>query len=254
MALNKWLNWLKPVPTAEDPPLSLPPGLGTLSPEIYVILRRAFVDHCPLTVYINDRPEAYTSAILEIVPEQAYLVLDELTPTDGHNLLLTEPRISVRAIVEGIELHFATRVTQFGEQDGLPYYRVEFPKFVDYAQRRCQYRVMVPLNQGFEVSFDLSDERQLLGELRDLSVGGLCARIRSGELQPKIDARQIASCRILLPSQQSIVMDVELLAMDATVRSRVPRLRTRFIDLSPTAARRVAQLCAEIERLHRQLR
>jgi c-di-GMP-binding flagellar brake protein YcgR len=90
--------------------------------------------------------------------------------------------------------------------------------------------------------------------LRDLSVGGLCARIRTGDLQPRSDARQIASCRIMLPSQQSIVTDVELLGIDAPVRSRVPRLRTRFIDLSPAAARRVAQLCAEIERLHRQLR
>lgn len=216
--------------------------------EIYVLLKRAFDTRCLLTVYVGPDRTPFTSAILEVVRDGRYLVLDELTPAIGHERIRVEPRIEVRALVDGIELRFESRVTQIGEQDGLPYYKVAFPPEVLYAQRRRQHRVTVPMSQGFEVIVTFADEQELRGELRDLSVGGLCARIRTGELDAKTDRNALAACRILLPGDRTIVSDVELLHIDAPPRPRVPRIGARFVDPSPATKRRIEQFCAELER------
>ena len=222
--------------------------------ELFILLKRAFDSRCLLTVYTGPDRTPFTSAILEVVRDERYLVLDELTPTVGHALIARDPCIEVRALVEGIELRFETRVTQIGEQDGLPYYKVAFPAEVAYAQRRRQHRVTVPMSQGFEVIVTFADGEELRGELRDLSVGGLCARIRSGEIDPDYDRNALASCRILLPGDRSIICDVELLHIDAPPRPRVPRIGLRFVDPSPSAARRLEQFCAELERMQVRVR
>jgi|LNFM01.1.fsa_nt_gb c-di-GMP-binding flagellar brake protein YcgR len=222
--------------------------------EVYVLLKRAYATHCLLTVYVGPEKTPFTSAILEVVRDQRYLVLDELTPAAGHARIQAEPRIEVRAIVEGIELRFESRVEQVGEQDGLPFYKVSFPAEVTYAQRRRQHRVAVPLSQGFEVNVVFSDERELRGELRDLSAGGLCARVRSGDIDAKTDRGALAMCRLVLPDDRSIVTDIEILHIDAPPRPRVPRIGVQFVDPSPTVARRIAQFCAELERMQRKVR
>lgn len=218
--------------------------------EIYLLLKRAFDTRCLLTVFVGPDRTPYTSAILEVVRDGRYLVLDELTPALGHERVKAEPRLEVRALVDGIELRFESRVTQIGAQDDLPYYKVAFPQEVIYAQRRRQHRVTVPMSQGFEVIVTFADEQELRGELRDLSVGGLCARIRSGEIDPKRDRHALATCRILLPEERTILSDIELLHIDAPPRPRVPRIGARFVDPSPTMRRRLEQFCAELDRLH----
>lgn len=236
-----------------------PNGDGDASPdgddaEIYVLLKRAFDTHCLLTVYVGPDRAPYTSALLEVVRDGRYLVLDELTPAAGHERIKTEPCIEVRALLDGIEMRFESRVTQFGEQDGLPYYKAAFPQEVIYAQRRRQHRVAVPLSQGFEVIVTFADEQELRGELRDLSVGGLCARIRSGDIDPQHDRHALATCRILLPDDRTILSDIEILHIDAPPRPRVPRIGARFVEPAPGMLRRIEQLCAELERIRMRVR
>ena len=252
MVFRKIIKWL-----ADDAPTdanATPSGLSAVTAEIYVVLRRALTNHCPLTVFVGNRTEAYSSAILEIVPEQRVLMLDELTPAPGVGRLVKGDVLHVRALVDGVQLQFDSTVMALGVQDGLPFYRVAFPSRIEYPQRRRQYRVTVPLNRGLQIYFDLARNHRLTGELRDISMGGLCARITAGNLEDGVDAHQAAHCRIMLPDNQSIVTEVELVHVDAPQRARVPRIRARFTNLSAAAERRISQLCAEIERLQRQRR
>lgn len=252
MVFRKIIKWL-----ADDEPAganATPSGLSAVTAEIYVVLRRALTNHCALTVFIGNRPEAYSSAIIEIVPEQRLLMLDELTPAPGVGRLVKGDVLHIRALVDGVQLQFDSKVTALGVQDGLPYYRVDFPSRIEYPQRRRQYRVTVPLNRGLQTYFDLARNHRLVGELRDISMGGLCARITAGNIEEGVDPHQSAHCRIMLPDNQSLVTEVDLVHVDAPQRARVARVRARFKSLSPTAERRIAQLCAEIERLQRQRR
>jgi len=253
VVFRKIIKWL----SDDDAPgaKATPSGLSAVTAESYVVLRRALANHCPLTVYVGKRPEAYSSAILEILPEKRVLMLDELTPAPSHGRLAKGDVLHIRAIVDGVQLQFDSTVTELGVQDGLPYYRASFPSRIDYPQRRRQYRVTVPMNRGLQIYFDFARNHRLVGELRDISMGGLCARITSGHLDEGADQPRTASCRIMLPDNQSIVTEVELVHIDAPQqRARVARVRARFLNLSAAAERRVSQLCAEIERMQRQRR
>lgn len=252
MVFRKIIKWL-----ADDDGTgggATPSGLNAVTAESYVVLRRALGNHCPLTVYVGKRPEAYSSAIIEILPEHKVLMLDELTPAPSHGRVVKGDVLHVRAIVDGVQLQFDSTVLELGVQDGLPFYRASFPTRIDYPQRRRQYRVQVPLNRGLQIFFDLSRTHRLVGELRDISMGGLCARITAGNLEDGVDQHQMASCRIMLPDNDSVVTDVELVHVDAPQRARVARVRARFTNLSAAAERRISQLCAEIERVQRQRR
>jgi len=81
VVFRKIIKWLADDTT--DGANATPSGLSAVTAEIYVVLRRALTNHCALTVFIGNRPEAYSSAIIEIVPEQRVLMLDELTPAPG---------------------------------------------------------------------------------------------------------------------------------------------------------------------------
>lgn len=220
--------------------------------EIYVLLRRAFNARCLLTVFVGPQHEAYTSAILEVVRDGRYLVIDELAPSGGHAHMSPDREIEVRALVDGNELRFHTRVLQIGEDDGLPYYKVAFPRAVEYAQKRERYRVPVPMNQRFEVQLVFDDDREVSGELRDLSPGGLSARIHTGWLDPVVDRNAIVMCRLALSREASILTDIEIRHVHSAQHPRVPRFGGRFVKPSPTAARRIAQFCADLERLRRK--
>jgi len=252
VVFRKIIKWLADDTT--DGANATPSGLSAVTAEIYVVLRRALTNHCALTVFIGNRPEAYSSAIIEIVPEQRVLMLDELTPAPGTGRLVKGDVLHIRALVDGVQLHFDSKVAAIGVQDGLPFYRVDFPSRIEYPQRRRQYRVTVPLNRGLQIYFDLARNHRLIGELRDISMGGLCARITAGNMEEGVDPHQTAHCRIMLPDNQSIVTEVELVHVDAPQRARVPRVRARFNNISAAAERRISQLCAEIERMQRQRR
>lgn len=223
--------------------------------QIAQVLRRLQEQRCLLTVQVGTATESYTSAVLEVVLEDEYLVLDELTPREGHERLKHSREIQVRAILDGIEVRFASRVAQINTEQGLPYYKVPFPERIDYPQRRQVHRVHVPLNTGYPVSLLLPDERILSGELRDISPEGIGIRVRIGTLDPGRDRGMRAICHLSLPQQRELVTDIEFRYIDDPLqKNRVPRLGARFVDLKGAQARRVEQFCAELARDQRRLR
>ena len=238
----------RPSRSSKTPDAVPPPPTG-VEAEIYILLKRAFTSRCLLTVYAGPEREAYTSAILEIVKDQRYLVLDQLSPDVGHALVEADSNIEVRAIVEGVELRFRSEVLQIGQHDGLPFYKVAFPHEISYEQKRLQYRARVPLHQGFEVSLVFSDDREASGELRDISLGGLSVRIRNGHVNQEADRNAIVMCRLAISKEHSIITDIEILHVHPAQKPRVPRIGARFVDLSPTTARRIEQFCADLDRL-----
>lgn len=222
--------------------------------QLHLILKRLLDQRCMLTVQVGKHADCYTSAVLEVAREARYLVLDELIPAAGHQRILREPTVQLRARLDGVEVRFHTYISQIGEQGGLPYYKVPFPATLEYSQRRQAFRVPIPLNRGIRCVLLLDDEREFSGELRDLSPSGLGIRVRTGEPNKTTDQGQLAICRIELGEDRGIVTDVELCHIDQKTRGRVARLGLRFRGLRPEQQRRIEQFCAELAREHRRLR
>ena len=67
---------------------------------IAAMLRRMLDQRCLLTIQIGTLPDLYTSALLEVVREAEYIVLDELTPRAGHRLLQSDTPLQIRGLVD----------------------------------------------------------------------------------------------------------------------------------------------------------
>lgn len=220
--------------------------------QIFVLLRRALDARCMLSVRVGTDPETYLSAILEVVRDGRYIVLDELNPKSGHAAMEANREVGIRAVVEGIELRFRSHVLQVAHDNGLPYYKIAFPRTFTYAQKRDQYRVPVPLHQRYEVQVLMGDGRELTGELRDLSTGGLSARLHAGRIDPVADMNSVALCRVVLSKEASIVADAEIRYISAAQPPRVSRFGARFVELDSRTSRRIEEFCDELQSLRRR--
>ncbi len=225
-----------------------------LTTQICLVLRQLQDYRVLLTVQVGDSKERFTSAVLEVVQQAGYLVLDELSPKAGHALIRNSPTIHVRGILNGLEVKFETRVAQVGQEGGLSFYKVRLPERIDYPQRRQSHRVTVPLATGVPISLLMPDERIVQGELRDISPEGLGMRVRLGSVDPKQDRGAAAICEVRLSKGYELVTDLELCHIDPAVRTRVPRLGARFLGLNPIQSRRIEQYCAELARIQQRLR
>jgi c-di-GMP-binding flagellar brake protein YcgR len=223
-------------------------------PQICQVLRRLQEQRALLTVQIGTAAASYTSAILEVVREEKYLVLDELIPREGHLQLQQTKQLQVRGILDGIEVRFTSNVTQVSTQNGLPFYKVPFPSQLDFPQRRQVHRVPIPLNTGLPVTLLMPDERLVSGELRDISPEGLGIRVRTGAIDIQRDQDIVVICQLAFKGEPEFVADIQLCHIDPPVRGRVPRVGARFVDLQPPQARRIEQFCAELAREQRRVR
>ena len=200
----------------------------------HLLLRKVCTEHYLLDLRFAHGPEAYQTAILELVPEAGYLVLDALLPTDGDEYTANVPAIKLRTRVHGIDLKFHSVITQRGVVDGTPFYKVPYPETVDYRQRRREHRVTVPLDKGVDVRIHARNGAIVTGEIRDLSPSGFSARIpRSDPSIFEAEDLRVGACEIDLPRYGTMTAAIEICHIFPAHGRAAPRLGVRFLDLDP---------------------
>lgn len=215
----------------------------------HLLLKKIYESHCLLDIRLDSDRSAYQSAIIELLPEQGYLVIDALTPASGDSLAAALPGLRVRTRVHGMEVTFLSRILARGSQHGLPYYKVRYPDDVEYPQRRRESRVTVPLDRGVPVRFETRTGSWVRGEIRDLSPSGFCARLLSGDVASiQQDSGRPTACEIDLPGHGTLNAAVEVRHMLPSRARSAPRVGARFIDLEPRAERQLQHCLAELGR------
>ncbi len=219
------------------------------------LLKTIFESHCLLDIRLDDEASAYQSAIIELLPDAGYLVIDALTPDGGDALAARLPSVRVRTRVNGMEVKFASRILARGSQGGLPYYKVRYPDDIEYPQRRREFRVTVPFDRGVAVRFETRTGGWVRGEIRDLSPGGFCARLLSGDVANiEQECGQTSACEIDLPGHGTLRTVVELRHMLPSRARSAPRVGARFVELDPRSERQLEHCVAELERSRLHLR
>ncbi len=115
----------------------------TNAKKISKLLERFTKHYTPLTVQIPNHKQRYTSCIVNI--EDDHVLLDELLPSSGHLLLVTERALLVRGKLEGVDIQFYTTLQRAGNKDNLLTYYMDLPKLVEYRQRRMTFRARIPV-------------------------------------------------------------------------------------------------------------
>ncbi len=208
------------------------------------LLERMARQHVLLTVEIPGQPERYTSSIVNV--DGPNVLLDELLPTSGHQLLLAKRTLQVMGKLDGIDIRFIATLERVDDRDNMITYYMNLPKQLEYRQRRLDFRAHIPMAQTLRVIIDSNDGAVIEGVLHDLSHGG--AGMVFTEAMPVVEPGLLHECAIELPDATWLYCAVELRHSKNIPLRDQQLVGARFADLSTAQSRLVGQCINALQR------
>jgi len=216
---------------------------------IAALLKLAKDSRVLISISIGGISGRFTSAIIKVDNAANYLWLDELQPGMGNQELLRQRQFKVQLRLNGIFMSFSATVDDVGSESGIAYYKLDFPKLVDYWQRRAAYRVrlFVPVN----VDVETSDGQQFSGTIIDLSTLGLALAIPDHFPFKFAHGELIPTCRFQLLEDDVIDCQLTMRSYLYNKFNHKHRVGCQFVKISKPNQRRIARYVANTERQRR---
>jgi flagellar brake protein len=219
--------------------------------DIFGVLRALQNDRSPLTVQFSSGGTFYNSLVLDVNIKERYLLLDELTPRDGHALMEAGKLFSLRASINGIRVHARDMrsARTLSDATGI-LYRVPFPERMLYLQRRDAFRARVPgsLMVNASAHSGKRPDTILQGKVIDMSATGVRVAF-AGETSPPLEIGEILKARIEIPSQdQSIDCQLEVRNQDFNRDRDQTICGLRFHELGRIAQVTVNRFVTQLQR------
>lgn len=192
----------------------------------------------------------FTSALLKVDGRGGRILLDALSPEDGHARVAPGTLMHVHGKLRGVQLDFATRVLGIEGKTRLPAYVARMPRVVRYHQQRRHFRL-----SGSQVRHDSvielgSAQGGLQGQLVDLSAGGLKAVFpRDPGL---FRGYLMTGCRFFLSGEQHIDCHLECVRLRSNPSTGQLEASARFVFEDPRDRHRLERGLQSLQR--RQLR
>ena len=219
----------------------------THRPQLIALLRRLHDNRILLRVSIPGVDRQFNSMLLNLNPDRGYVLLDELNDETAHRRALEAGRVRVFGQHDGVEMNFILNIQPAQNRQGVRFYQAPLPECIYYMQRRADYRVHVAMDMGINVLLPLTEDTVLDGQLCDVSMGGLGAR-----LEPDQDIRRgliIPDCRIQLPQDpQPLHATLEVCFTLSDDQHQALRLGGRFCRLSAEERSRLRKFVTQLER------
>lgn len=160
------------------------------------------------TISIDGSTEHFSSSILDIQIDSKQIILDELLPKHGNELLISENKLKLSTIFNGIRLAFKLSDINTGSSHGIAYYKAAIPDRIYYPQRRSSPRIQITsLNIPFS---GVSDRTKLSigGYIFDLSRGGLGVNLSNNKAR-FLRGDTVKNCQINI-DDHTIIFDLSV--------------------------------------------
>ena len=174
------------------------------------LLQRLHEQHTILAVTLDGEHHSYSSVLLDQNLSGQYLLLDELSPADGHLQIYNANYVHIKSQISGVRINFSCEVHEVHGQAGIAYYKIGWPRHVNYYQRRNDYRIDIDADYRVPITLAHYHEHLYFGVVRDISAGGVGARINRTNPQILRPGEQFSSCSIQLPDKKTIHSKLEL--------------------------------------------
>jgi c-di-GMP-binding flagellar brake protein YcgR len=220
----------------------------TAADDISNLLNKIYAKHSLLSVTIDSPDEFYGSTIIEINENENYLVIDELYPVEGHNLVEIGTRLTFNTQYSGAFVNFTSTVDAVAENEKAAYYKISMPKELEYHQRRNTYRIATNINEPIQVNLVNEDEELIKAELRDLSHGGLCLRVNKIPLMLIHNGSYIPTCLIQVDKNKKILSSLNICHVETIKETGTLRIGAEFAAMSKIDRRELEHLIASLER------
>ncbi len=236
-------------PWKKKPALHDEKAMGLSHPgEIAKLLQKNVAARSSVSVSWAGTDDNFNSAILEVEPDQRHLLLDELQPKTGHDLLTEGTVVAVHGQVSGIKFGFECPVVEIGGQSGIAFYRAALPTTIHYQQRRTDHRVDLGVSRHISVFLSEMDGRLLHGDVADLSRTGLRARVKVAVAASFTRGMHVPACTLRLPENITVSSEAEICHIESY--GMTASIGARFIHLSKQNEREVERFMKKIEREH----
>jgi len=214
--------------------------------QIAHLLKKLREERAIFTAKIPKKEGQYTTAIIDVDAQHQWIKLDELAPNAGHEQFLQHKKLHLYTKHRGVEIHLALQLQSVSRDKNIAYYLVNFPEVLDYHQRRDHFRVQVPRTAGLRLAVYNTDKKECKGEVKDLSTGGLGARME-GHLDAQLGDR-FPRCRLLLPENAPLILDLVVCFIRFQESSRQTQLGAQFEKISSADHKLLTRIIAGLQR------
>ncbi len=216
--------------------------------QIENILKKLLLQHTLFTAYVNGGAHPCSSLLLEMSQDKQYLVIDEFCPRNMNKDIRIKDRINISGSNAGVTINFSSQILDMAEQDGNPYYKIQFPKVIEYCQRRQSHRVPVGISDPVKVIFVTENNLMINGELRDVSLGGFSVRLNHSVSDDIQAGDELPKCILQMPKGSRIVCSVEVRRNYTNAGSNMPMMGAMITDINKQDKRVLQQFIAKLER------
>ncbi len=159
--------------------------------------------------------QSFQSMILELHPDDSFLVIDELYPAAERQKLLEGDDAEIIAQVPGIKVNFFSKLLAREITEGLPVYRMELPEEIGSTVRRRAFRVYVERETNLSLDIGTIDsgnrsDAALDAHIVNLSSDGIKLSLRGNVSKQLEKNRTLENCLIRLPNGIDIDAAIEL--------------------------------------------
>lgn len=215
--------------------------------QIIALLNQAHRTHSLLFTRFKNQSEQFTTALLGVYPKHGFLVLDELSPREGHELLLEREQVQVSGKLEGVDLRFNTQLLEAGEKSGIAFYKMAMPESVIYRQLRQEHRVSTgALKMSFHGSRGQGYQQALRGYVCDLSRSGMGVILE--EMPTLYPGDLLPACTLVIPDKGEILFSLEVRHSRPNKERGITRIGGRFEQIDADSRRKIIRLINKLER------
>lgn len=209
-------------------------------------LRDLEARHAPLSVRLGNEHEFFNSRLLRMDPSHGWLFLEELMPYQGHLRVAPGQPMHVYAVIGDLGAHFCTEVLHTGEHDGVGFYVLGLPDYMDSEQKRTHFRTPVEQALNSPLTLTNRDGRQFTGRLVDVSLGGLRAHF---DLDTPISSRDLLNVKgLTLPGTPPIDCGLQVRFAREEKGKGLRLVGGRFFDLNPEDEQHLLRALLVLER------
>ena len=190
----------------------------------------------------------FSSAILEVDSGSRRILLDGLSPADGHARIAPGSVLHIHSKLRGVQLDFATQIVAVQDREQLPAYLARLPSCVRYYQRRKHFRMRTGHLHDYSAVVLGPAAGSLRGRVADISAGGLKIIFpRDLDFEP---GQVIADCHLDVFGQQQLACSIELVHLSTSPLTGELVAGARFLHAEAQGKERLQRLLTRLQREH----
>ena len=218
-------------------------------------LSRLASSRVPISIQIaNHQHKLFNSYFLNLYEKGGLcqLVLDELMPKQGNELIQPGQAIVISCSHQGVEYKFKTRIVEIERDKDSVLYFAEQPCKISKSQPRNAYRVPVKKFTSIPISIITKGRGILKGSLADISNSGVGISIPKSISPPIHNNERINSCYITLDNGETLEFSLQVKHVVFNSFDQSTYVGGSYLDFKKQSKRTLDKLVARLQREERR--